>query len=113
MQMVYFSAQVKHMLLFQTAFIGLGLVAKDFSNAAAQPEVAKCMATEDDKDDGRGSNFPTRVEAPDSPAYRSNTSPAELKAIIRKHYARSAFNPCKRKKLPVMQGRPCKLFVDP
>ena len=54
--MVYVSAQVKHMLLSQTACKGLGLVAQDFPNAAMQPEVAKCTATEDNEDDGRGCN---------------------------------------------------------
>ena len=106
-------AQVKHMLLSQTACKCLGLVAKDFLNAAMQPEVAECTATEDDKDDGRGCGCPARMEAPDPPAYRRNASPAELEAGIRKHNASSAFNTCKRQKLPVIQGRPCKLFVYP
>ena len=65
------------------------------------------------QDDGRGCDCPTRVEAPDPPAYQKNASPGELEAIIRKHYASLAFNTCKRQKLPVMQGRPCKLFVTP
>ena len=53
------------------------------------------------------------MEAPDLPAYHRNASPAELKAIIRKHYASSAFNTCNTQKLLLMQGQPCKLFVNP
>ena len=30
-----------------------------------------------------------------------------------KHFASLVFNTCERQKLPVMQGRPCNLFVDP
>ena len=63
-QMVYVLAQVKHMLLSQTACKCLGLVDKGFLNAAMQPEVAECTATEHDKDDGRGCGCPTRIEAP-------------------------------------------------
>ena len=92
--MVYVLALVKHILLSQTACKGLRLVAKDFPNAAVQPEVVKCTATVDNEEGGRGCDCPARVEAPDPPAYRRNTSPAELEAIIRKHYASSAFNTC-------------------
>ena len=99
------------MAFFNFKIIGLG--AKDFPNAAVQPEVAKCTATKDNKDDGRGCDCPSRVEAPDPPAYRKNSSPVELEVIIRKHYASSAFNKCERQKLPVMKGQPCVLFVDP
>ena len=76
-------AQVKHMLLLQMAC--KGLMAKDFPNATMQPNVAKCTATEDNEDDGRGCDCQTRVEALDPPVYRKNTSPAELEAINRKH----------------------------
>ena len=112
-QMVYVLAQVKHLLLSQTVCKEPGLGAKDFPNAAAQPGVAKCTATEDDKDDGRGCNCPTRVEAVDPLAYHRNASQEELEAINRKHYASLAFNTCERQKLPVMQGQQCELFVDP
>ena len=56
--MVYVSAEVKQMILLQMACKGLSLVAKDFPNAAAEPEVAKCTATEDNKDDGMGLPLP-------------------------------------------------------
>ena len=68
---------------------------------------------DDDEDDSRGCDCPTRVEAPDPAAYRRNTSPAELEAIISKHYGSSAFNTWEKQKLPVMQGQPCQLFVNP
>ena len=45
--------------------------------------------------------------------YRPGVSPAELEGIMRKHYASSAFNTGERQKLPVMEGRPCQLYVDP
>ena len=88
-------------------------MAKDFPIAAMQPEVAECTVTEDNKDNGRGCNCHARMEALDLPAYRRNASPAELEAIIRKHYASLAFNTYKRQKLLVMQSQPYKLFVDP
>ena len=75
--------------------------------------MAKCTATEDDKDNGRGCNCPTRLEAPDPPKFRRNASSAELEDIIRKHYASSAFNTCEMQRLPVMQGQPCEPFVNP
>ena len=101
------------MLLSKTTCKGLGLVTKDFPKIATQPEVVKCMATEDNEDNGRGCNCPSRIKAPDPPAYRKDAKPEDLEALIRKHYASSAFNMCERQKLPVLQGRPCELFVDP
>ena len=112
-QMAYVSAQVKQMLLSQTACKGLGLIAKDFPKVAAQPEVAKCTATEDEGDNSRGCDCPSRVEAPDPLAYRKDAKPEEPEALIMKHYACLAFNTCERQKLLVMQGRACKMFVDP
>ena len=113
-QMVYVSGQVKHVLLSQTACKELGLVPKDFPNSTVPSEAAKCTATDDDDDDdSRGCDCPARAEAPDPPVYRQGASPAELEALIKRQYASSAFNTCERHKLPVMQGRPCELFVDP
>ena len=43
----------------------------------------------------------------------NNANATELEATIKKHYAGSAFNCCKRQKLPTMKGRPCELLVDP
>ena len=112
-QMVYVSPEVKHMLLSQSACKGLGLVAKEFPNMEEAAEAAKCTASESDDDDGRGCDCPARVEAPDPPAFRPGASSAELERLIKEHYASSAFNTCERQKLPVMEGRPCQLYVDP
>ena len=62
---MYVLVQLKQMLLSETICKGLGLLAKDFPNAPAQPEVAKCMATEDDKYHGIGCDCPTRMKASD------------------------------------------------
>ena len=64
-QMVYMSAQVKNMLLSQTACKGLGLVTKEIPNSTMQPGIAERTATEDDKDDGMGCDCPNRTEAPE------------------------------------------------
>ena len=110
--MVYVSAQVKQILLSQTACKGLCLMTKDFTKVTVQPQVAKCTATKNDKDDDLGCNCPTRVEALDPPRFRRNASPAELEDTIRKHFASSAFNTCNKRKLPIMQVQPCERFVN-
>ena len=63
--MVYVSAQVKNMLLSQTAFKGLRLVTEEFPNSTMQSGIAECTATEEDEDDGRGCDCPDRTEAPE------------------------------------------------
>ena len=43
----------------------------------------------------------------------NNANTTELEATIKKNYAGSALNGCKKQKLPTMKGRPRELFVDP
>merc|ERR1712127_803254 len=112
-QMVYVSPEVKHMLLSQSACKGLGLVTREFLNTARAAEAAKCTALESEEDDGRGCDCPARVEAPDPPKFQQNASTEQLEKVIKEHYASSAFNTCERQELQVMEGRPCKLHVDP
>ena len=49
---------------------------------------------------------PRREPTPPPPEYLPGKSAAELKKVIIKHYAASAFNKCTRQKLPMMTGDP-------
>ena len=83
-QMVYVSAQIKKMLLSQTACKGLGLVTKEFPNSTTQPGIAECTATEKNQEDGRGFYCPDRTKAPEPPTFDRNASATKLESTIKK-----------------------------
>ena len=84
---------------------------KDIPKVAAQPGVAKCLATKDEEDNGR-LRLPKqgRDAGPAGVPQERQTSRTggDHTEVLRQLGLQNV-----RQKLLVMQGRPCKLFVDP
>ena len=119
--MMCVTPQVYCLFLSQRAFKELHVVSKNFPAQVAGTiqvtetgQVAKCTATDNEDNDGRGCDCPARTEVPEPPRWQPKVSPRELEEIIKNPYASSALNTCKRQKLPVMENAPpCQLLWTP
>ena len=129
-QLAYVGDGISGMLLSKEALEKLGMLPDTFPavGCAAQGGVAaqssELMSPDltseqydltpcNPKEDGT-CECPRREAAPDNfPEFDPTLSTEELRMVIIKHYASSAFNRCTRQKLPLMKGEPLPIPVRP
>ena len=85
---------------------GVSQVARVNNNREEHYDLEPCSPDEDGKCD-----CPRRAPCPEPPKYDPSLSVSELRTLIIRHYAASAFNRCTRQKLPAMQGEPLPILV--
>ena len=112
------------MLLSREALVKLGIINRTFptvgSSVDTQPVVSEVGDTSNDEqfdlepctplEDG-SCNCPRREPVPEAPKYVPGLSIPELRKLIIKHYAASAFNKCTRQRRPMMRGDPLPIPV--
>ena len=122
--MCYVAEKVGKMLLSREALVKLGIISRTFptvgSSVATHPvvsEVQETLSTEQfdlepctPTEDG-SCKCPRRGPVPEPPQYVPGLSATELRKLIIKHYAASAFNKCTRQTLPMMRGDPLPIPV--
>ena len=123
-QLCYIAEKVGKMLLSREALVKLGIINRTFptvgSSVDTQPVVSEVGDTSNDEqfdlepctplEDG-SCNCPRREPVPEAPKYVPGLSIPELRKLIIKHYAASAFNKCTRQTLPMMRGDPLPIPV--
>ena len=123
-QLCYVAKGVGKLLLSKEALVKLGIINKSFpavgSSEIGNPVVSEVVDTQNDEmfdlepctpaEDG-SCNCPRREPVPEPPKFVPGLSAPDLRKIIIKHYAASAFNKCTRQALPMMRGDPLPIPV--
>ena len=125
------SEDVEQLLLSREACLQLGMISSNFPEVGEFRDTARVsevineytdhpdmILPEEDLDltpctpSPEGScDCPRREAPPPPPQYQAGMSTAQLKQLIIKHYASSAFNKCTRQTLPMMKGEPLPIHI--
>ena len=125
-QLCYVAEGVDKVLLSREACSQLGMLSDSFPavgcaamtadkemktevlTASAEYDLVPCTPS----DDG-SCQCPRREDTPEPPVFDPTKSADELKSMIIRHYAASAFNRCTRQTLPLMRGEPLPIPTKP
>ena len=134
-QLCYVAQDIEQLLLSRDACEQLGMISKSFPEVGScsdvsigqvaqnemreewigqedhiLPEVEEDLTPCTPNKDG-GCDCPRRESPPPPPQCPPDQSPEQLRKLIIKHYASSAFNRCTRQTLPMMKGDPLPIIT--
>ena len=113
-QIVYVTDSSDKFFLSKEACVALGMISKEFPRVGI---ISGCISDNECSIVNTECNCPKRQKPPELPT-KLPFPPAEenvqaLKEFLLDYYMSSTFNTCEHQPLPMMEGPPLKLMVDP